>query len=234
MNTLTKTNIHHARNNKCLRRVLGVKQEAVAFDVNVSQQKQIKMNRFILLFFILCLTTTGWAQNKSFHDFTVKDITGKDISLSAFKGKKILVVNVASKCGLTPQYQQLQELYETYGPDKFVILGFPANNFKQQEPGTNEEIQEFCTINYGVTFPLMEKISVKGEDMHPVYKWLTQKSENGKQDAEVTWNFQKFMIDENGNWEGYAEPKTLPDDEKIIGWIEEQKTPRLYPTGNLQ
>ena len=162
------------------------------------------------------------AQEKNFYDFTVKTIDGKDFPLSILKGKKILVVNVASKCGLTPQYKQLQALYEKYGSDKFVIIGFPSNDFMGQEPGTNEEIQEFCQLNYGVTFPMMEKISVKGKEMHLLYKWLTQKNENGKEDAEVQWNFQKFMIDENGNWAGYALPKTSPDDKSIIDWIEEE------------
>lgn len=125
------------------------------------------------------------AQQKSFYDFTVKTIDGEDISLSTFKGKKVLVVNVASKCGFTPQYAKLEELYEKYGKDNFVIIGFPANNFLSQEPGSNEEIKEFCTLNYGVTFPMMAKISVKGKDIAPLYKWLTQKSENGVQDAKV-------------------------------------------------
>jgi len=160
------------------------------------------------------------AQNKNFHDFTVKSINGKEYPLSQLKGKKVLVVNVASKCGLTPQYEELQKIYETYGGEKFTIIGFPANNFKEQEPGTNEEIVQFCSLNYGVTFPLMEKISVVGDDIAPVYKWLTQKSENGKQDAEVTWNFQKFLIDEDGNWAGVFEPKTKPMSEEIIAWIE--------------
>ena len=134
------------------------------------------------------------AQQKSFYDFTVKTIDGEDISLSTFKGKKVLVVNVASKCGFTPQYAKLEELYEKYGKDNFVIIGFPANNFLSQEPGSNEEIKEFCTLNYGVTFPMMAKISVKGKDIAPLYKWLTQKSENGVQDAKVGWNFHFFIL----------------------------------------
>ncbi len=160
------------------------------------------------------------AQNKNFYDFTVKTIDGKDFPLSSLKGKKVLVVNVASKCGLTPQYAQLQALYEKYGPDKFVIIGFPSNDFMGQEPGTNEEIQEFCQLNYGVTFPMMEKITVKGKEMHPLYKWLTQKNENGKENAEVQWNFQKFMIDESGNWIKSISPKISPDDKSITDWIE--------------
>jgi glutathione peroxidase len=163
------------------------------------------------------------ARSRNFHDFTVKTVDGKKFPLSKLKGKKVLVVNVASKCGLTPQYKQLQELYEKYGKENFTIIGFPANNFGQQEPGTNEEIKEFCASKYSVTFPLMSKISVKGDDIAPVYKWLTSKSENGKSDAEVTWNFQKFMIDEDGNWVGTVEPKTLPTDKVITDWIEQQK-----------
>ena len=160
------------------------------------------------------------AQQKSFYDFTVKTIDGNELSLLQFKGKKIMVVNVASQCGLTPQYEQLQKLYEKYKKDNFVIIAFPANNFKNQEPGTNKEIQEFCTSNYGVTFPLMEKISVRGEDIAPLYQWLTSKSENGKEDVQVSWNFQKFLIDENGNWIKTIDPRTSPMDDAIISWIE--------------
>lgn len=176
--------------------------------------------RVIITFLLILLSISIMAQNKNFHDFTVQTINGKEFPLAQLKGKKVLVVNVASKCGLTPQYEELQALYEKYGGDKFTIIGFPANNFKGQEPGTNEEIQQFCSLNYGVTFPLMSKVSVVGDDMAPVYHWLTQKEQNGKEDAEVTWNFQKFMIDENGNWVGYAAPKTSPTSEEIITWIE--------------
>jgi len=159
------------------------------------------------------------AQTKTFHDFTVQDINGNDFNLSSLKGKKVLVVNTASKCGLTPQYKLLQALYEQYGGDKFTIVGFPANNFLRQEPGTNEEIEEFCEKNYGVTFPMMSKISVKGDDQHPVYKWLTQKSQNGVMDSEVGWNFQKYLIDENGKLVDMVPPKEKPDSERIIQWI---------------
>ncbi|MDR1011553.1 MAG: nitroreductase family protein [Opitutaceae bacterium] len=160
------------------------------------------------------------AQAGNFHNFKVRDINGDDLDLASFKGKKVLVVNVASKCGLTPQYTQLQALYKKYGPDKFAIVGFPANNFGKQEPGTDAEIKEFCSTKYSVTFPMMSKISVKGDDIHPLYAWLTQAAVNGKQDAPVTWNFQKFMIDENGNWAGMVPPRTLPDSEIITNWIE--------------
>ena len=131
-----------------------------------------------------------------------------------------MVVNTASKCGLTPQYAKLQKLYDQYKDKNFVIIGFPANNFASQEPGTNSEIKEFCTKNYGVTFPMMAKISVKGKDMDPLYKWLTSKKENGVMDAPVKWNFQKFMIDENGHLVGMVPPGDLPTTDKIIHWIE--------------
>jgi glutathione peroxidase len=153
------------------------------------------------------------------HDFIVKDIDGKAFDLSSLKGKKVLVVNVASKCGLTPQYEQLQKLYEKYGNQNFVVIGFPANNFNDQEPGTTLQIKEFCTANYGVTFPMMDKISVTGDHQAPLYRWLTHKSENGKMDQEVTWNFQKFLIDEDGHLVDVVMPKESPMSEKIVNWI---------------
>jgi glutathione peroxidase len=131
----------------------------------------------------------------------------------------VLIVNTASKCGYTSQYAGLEELYKTYGGDNFTIIGFPANNFMNQEPGTNEEIATFCQVNYGVTFPMMAKISVKGKDIHPLYAWLTQKSENGKIDEKVKWNFNKFMIDETGKVVGYAPSSTKPLSDEIVNWI---------------
>lgn len=170
---------------------------------------------------LLSLISVGiMAQNnQNFHSFTVKSIDGADVNLSSFKGKKVLVVNTASRCGNTPQYKELEALYKKYGGDKLVIVGFPANNFMRQEPGSNAEIKEFCTKNYGVTFPMMEKISVKGDDMHPLYKWLTTKELNGKEDSPVKWNFQKFMIDENGNYVGHVAPGESPMCEAIEKWI---------------
>lgn len=156
---------------------------------------------------------------KTFHDFTVTTIDGKEFPLSQLKGKKILVVNTASKCGYTPQYEDLEKLYEAYGGDKFTIIGFPANNFMHQEPGTNEEIRQFCTSQYNVTFPMMSKISVKGDDIAPVYSWLTSLKENGVMDAPVKWNFQKFMIDENGNLVGMVPSGEDPLSDKIVNWI---------------
>ena len=159
------------------------------------------------------------AQEKNFYSFTAETIDGEEISMDQFKGKKVLVVNVASKCGFTKQYADLQKLYEEYGGDDFTIIGFPANNFLRQEPGSNEEIKEFCTLNYGVSFPMMAKISVKGDSIDPIYNWLTKKENNGVMDAKVSWNFQKFMIDEKGELVGFASPKTKPYDEKIISWL---------------
>lgn len=180
--------------------------------------KPNKMKKIIMSMIILSAIASQ-SQDVNFHNFTVETIDGKEISLEQFKGKKVLVVNVASKCGFTSQYEGLQKLYEEYGGDNFTIIGFPANNFLRQEPGSNEEIKEFCSINYGVTFPMMAKISVKGKDIHPLYAWLTKKENNGVLDAGVSWNFQKFMIDENGNLIDYASPKTKPYADKIINWI---------------
>ena len=163
------------------------------------------------------------AQNKkSLFDFKVTTIEGQPFDLSSLRGKKVLVVNVASRCGYTPQYAQLEELYQKYGPDRFVIIGFPANNFMGQEPGTNAEIREFCTSKYNVTFPMMAKISVKGKDMDPLYQWLTAKEQNGVVDAPVKWNFQKFMINEQGQVVDFAAPGDKPFDDKIINWIEKK------------
>ncbi|KAA6337295.1 Hydroperoxy fatty acid reductase gpx1 [termite gut metagenome] len=182
--------------------------------------KSILQRYLTIILMAVVFAPLGIAQEKNLYSFTVKAIDGSDLALSVFQGKKVLIVNVASKCGLTPQYEKLQVLYEKYHDKDFVILGFPANNFGAQEPGTNEEIFAFCTSTYQVTFPMMSKISVKEEDMDPLYEWLTQKELNGKEDAPVTWNFQKFMIDENGNWVGFAEPKTDPFAEEIVEWIE--------------
>ena len=153
------------------------------------------MKSLMSLTTVLLISFTLSAQSKSFYDFRVKTLEGQDFDFSSLKGKKVMIVNVASKCGLTPQYKDLEEVYEKYKDDNFIIIGFPANNFMNQEPGNASEIRKFCTDNYGVSFPLMEKISVKGEDMHPLYKWLTSKENNGVKDSEVTWNFQKYLYD---------------------------------------
>lgn len=157
---------------------------------------------------------------KSFYDFSVKSLEGNAFNFSSLKGKKVLIVNTASQCGYTPQYEKLEALYKKYKDKNFMIVGFPANNFGAQEPGSNSEIRQFCTKNYGVTFPMMEKISVKGNDMHEVYRWLTQKTENGVLDSDVKWNFQKYLIDENGNLVTTYPSGESPMSEKIIAWIE--------------
>lgn len=159
-------------------------------------------------------------EKQSIHQFVVKDIEGNDFNFNQLSGKKIMVVNTASKCGLTTQYKQLEEVYQQYKDENFVIVGFPANNFMSQEPGTNDEIATFCERNYGVTFPMMSKISVKGDDVHEVYQFLTQKSKNGMADSEVEWNFQKYLLNEKGELEMIISPRTLPNDEKILNWIE--------------
>lgn len=157
---------------------------------------------------------------KSIYDITVKDIEGEDFDLAQLKGKKVLIVNTASRCGLTPQYEGLQMLYETYKDQNFVIIGFPSNDFLWEEPGNEEQIQSFCQKNYGVTFPLMSKIKVKGKKMHPLYIYLTQKEYNGHSDNTVKWNFQKYLINESGQLEQVISPSTKPMSNSIIEWIE--------------
>lgn len=175
----------------------------------------------ILIVFAVLFSITLDAQEKSIYDFKVEDINGEEFDFASLEGKKIMIVNTASKCGLTPQYEQLQAIYEKYEDENFIIIGFPANNFMQQEPGDDEEIASFCKKNYGVTFPMMSKISVKGEDMHPLYQFLTQQSLNGHSDNKVAWNFQKYLINEKGELVKVIHPKVKPDDQEIISWIEE-------------
>ncbi len=176
----------------------------------------------IFYFGTLCLLSMAFNSlhaQKSFYDFTVLDINGEEFDLAQLQGKKVLVVNTASKCGLTPQYESLENLYREYGGDNFVIIGFPTNDFAGQEPGTNEEIAEFCRTRFDVTFPMMAKITVKGEEMHPLYKWLTSASENGVEDSKVAWNFQKYMIGEDGMLLGHVAPQKKPDSKVIISWL---------------
>ena len=157
---------------------------------------------------------------ENIYQFKVSDLYGSEFDFSSLEGKKVMVVNTASECGLTPQYADLQKLYDQYKDQDFVIVGFPANNFGGQEPGSDEQIASFCKENYGVTFPMMSKISVKGDDKHQVYQFLTEKSKNGLQDSEVAWNFQKYLIDGNGELAMVIEPRTLPTDPSIVKWIE--------------
>lgn len=148
------------------------------------------------------------------YDFDFKDINGVQFDWSTLRGKRLLIVNTASECGLTPQFEQLEELYQSFKDSNFSIIGFPSNDFGAQDPGSNQEIQTFCQVNYGVSFPMMAKIKVKGEDQHPLYSWLTS-----HKDEEVSWNFQKFLIDENGDFVASISPQTLPIDQEIIDWI---------------
>ena len=164
-------------------------------------------------------TMTTVTKQESIHQFKVIDLYGKEFDFSTLKGKKILIVNTASECGLTPQYKDLEAIYSKYKDKNFVIVGFPANNFGGQEPGSNQEIAKFCQMNYGVSFPMMGKISVKGNDMHPLYQFLTQKNKNGLQDSEVEWNFQKYLLDENGHLVKVLSPRVLPTDDAIVLWI---------------
>lgn len=158
---------------------------------------------------------------KTVYDFTVKDIDGKNVSLSAYKGKVLLIVNVASLCGNTPQYKDIEALYKKYKSKGLVVLGFPANNFMGQEPGSDKEIKEFCTREYAVTFPMFSKVSVKGKDIAPLYSYLTQKSQNGVTDAPVTWNFQKFLVGKNGQVIASVSPRTSVNDAAVLKQIEE-------------
>jgi glutathione peroxidase len=176
------------------------------------------MKTSILITVVLLFSIIANAQT-SFYELKAETIKGEPFDFSTLKGKKVLIVNTASKCGYTKQYADLETLYKEYGGDDFVIIGFPANNFMKQEPGTNEEILNFCTTEFGVTFPMMAKISVKGDDIHPVYKWLTSKEQNGVIDSEIMWNFQKYMIDENGNLIDFAKTGVNPLDDEIIKFI---------------
>ncbi len=153
------------------------------------------------------------------YQFKVTDLEENEFDFASLRGKKVMIVNTASKCGLTPQYKDLQALYEEYKDRGLVIIGFPANDFMSQEPGTNEEIGAFCQKNYGVTFPMMSKIAVKGNEMAPIYKFLTQKAKNGLQDSEVEWNFQKYLINEKGELEKVISPRTKPNDKEILDWL---------------
>lgn len=153
-------------------------------------------------------------------DFAVKTIDGKEQNLAEYKGKVVMIVNVASKCGFTPQYEALEKLYKTYADRGFVILGFPANNFRAQEPGSDEQIKTFCTSKYGVTFPMMSKVSVAGDDQAPIYKFLTEKETAGDFAGPIGWNFNKFVVDRNGNLIARYNSKTAPDDSQVTDEIE--------------
>ena len=177
--------------------------------------KHLKYFGFLAIVLLLAFRP----DNNSVHTFSVAALDGTVIDFSAYKGKKILIVNTASNCGFTPQYEGLQSLYEKY-KDKLVVVGFPANDFNGQEPGTNEEIKTFCSNKYNVTFPMAAKVSVKGKDIAPIFKWLTTKSENGKMDANIGWNFNKFLLDENGVLIQHYGSKVEPLSEAITKYLE--------------
>lgn len=174
----------------------------------------------MLLAGMLLLATSVSLPTKTVYDFTVKDIDGKKVSLDAYKGKVLLFVNVASLCGNTPQYKDIQALYTKYKDKGLVVLGFPANNFMGQEPGDDKEIKQFCTREYAVTFPMFSKISVKGKDIAPLYTYLTQKAENGVIDAPVTWNFQKFLVGKDGKVITSFSPRTLVSEAEVVAAVE--------------
>jgi len=176
----------------------------------------MKLISFIAIIMLSAFTFP--VANTSIHTFKVKSIDGGEIDFSKFKGKKILVVNTASQCGYTPQYEALEKVYKQY-KDKLVVVGFPCNQFGGQEPGSNEEIQSFCKARYGVTFPLSTKVDVKGDNIAPIYKWLCNKSENGVLDASIAWNFNKFLLDEDGKMIAYFPSKVTPDSEEILKYL---------------
>ena len=173
------------------------------------------MKTILSFLFLACGLLTN---AQSIHSFMVKSIDGGQIDFSKYKGKKIMVVNTASKCGYTPQYEQLQKVYSQY-KDKLVIIGFPCNQFGGQEPGSNQEIVEFCQKNYGVNFPLADKVDVKGSTQSPIYQWLTQKAKNGVLDATIGWNFNKFLLDENGKMLAYFPSNVKPDSDTILSYL---------------
>jgi glutathione peroxidase len=176
------------------------------------------MKKFFLL--LILLGTTMMAAEKTVHDFTLSSIEGQATPLASFKGKVVLLVNVASRCGYTPQYAGLEALYEKYKDRGFVIVGIPANNFGAQEPGTNQEIKTFCTSKYHVTFPMMAKVSVKGDDKTPLYQYLTDKSANPKTGGDIQWNFTKFLVGPEGQIIARFESKVTPDSPEVTGAIE--------------
>ncbi len=192
------------------------------------------MKKIAIILFVLCgfalqaqqtLTSDKNVKNEkqmNIYQFTVQDIEGNSFSFRKLEGRKIMIVNTASECGLTPQYEELEKLYETYKSKNFVIIAFPANNFNGQEPGTNEQIAVFCKKNYGVTFPVMSKVSVAGKDICELYKFLTQKELNGFASGEVKWNFQKYLINEKGELVKVLDPQVKPLDQEIIDWIEKK------------
>ena len=182
--------------------------------------RRFPLRKLSLIFALLVAAGMTAAHAASIYDFTMKSIDGQPVSLKSYNGKVVLLVNVASKCGFTPQYAGLEALYEKYKDRGFVILGVPANNFAQQEPGTNEEIKKFCSNKYNVTFPMMSKVSVLGDDETPLYRFLTDKTQNPLVGGDIKWNFTKFLFDRNGNPVARFEPAVTPDSPEVHAAIE--------------
>ena len=190
--------------------------------MNKDRFKRVRLLCASLMLCVCGSSVSVLAQSKDFYSYTAEAIGGESFSMGSLKGKKVMVVNVASACGLTPQYEQLQELYAEYKDLGFEIIAFPANNFLNQESGTNDEIKEFCSMKFHITFPIMAKISVKGKAKHPLYQWLTEKKYNSKMNASVKWNFQKFLINRDGTLHDVISPRTSPKDSAIIEWIKSE------------
>jgi glutathione peroxidase len=178
--------------------------------------------RLLIVSLYLMLPLFSKAQANSIYSFTATDIDGKVISFSQFKGKKLMIVNTASKCGLTPQFKDLETLFEKYKDRNFIIVGFPTNNFGRQDPGSNQEIKSFCEHNYGVSFPMMQKIAVKGKNTNAIYQWLKDKKKNGVRNSRVKWNFQKYLIDEEGHLVDVIAPWKKPGTQKVLNWLEKK------------
>jgi glutathione peroxidase len=177
--------------------------------------------KFNLLIITLLISIQIFGQKKTLYDFKSITIEGEEFDFSSLEGKKVMIVNIATECSLAPQLKKLQELYEEYGGNNFEIIGFPCNDFGKQEPGDHDEIKEVCTNKYAITFPLMEKIEIKGDNPHPIYKWLTSSEENGTLDSKVTWNYQKFLVNENGEVVDSFSPISSPKSNRIIEWLME-------------
>lgn len=178
------------------------------------------MKKILLLLFLL-VTIPGFSQTKSFYDFKVTDIHGKIFDFATLKGKKVMIVNTASECSLAPQLKKLEELYEEYGGEDFEIIAFPCNDFANHEPGDNQEIYDVYSQKFGITFPIMAKIAIRGDTMNPVYEWLTNSQENGTLDAKVMWNYQKFLIDKTGHVEDVIWPIGSPKSKRVETWLQE-------------
>lgn len=194
--------------------------------VNQEQQKENdgmkRRSMSILVLTMLSVSMLGEGEAVTgIHKFTMKSITGEDVKLAGYRGKVLLIVNVASKCGFTGQYEGLQKLYEKYKDRGFLVLGFPANDFLGQEPGTDGEIKQFCTLSYGVSFPMFSKISVKGKEQHPLYKYLTDKKTNPEHGGKITWNFNKFLMDADGQVINRFGSRVQPMDDDLVKAIEQ-------------